>query len=147
MPETLTPGDGQDLLARIKKARQKRDPDLMLELFADGAEFRTDPFGEPLSGLTEIREHWNAVAAEQAHVDFDAERVWVSGRTVLTSWHGAYTRRVDGTRVRERGFSTIEINDAGRISRMRDWPTRHEIGEDSRFRPDPEPAAGEGQDG
>ena len=89
MPAPLTPGDGQDVLARFKKAREKRDPDRMLELYAADAEYRLGPFGAPLSGLNAIREHWNAVAASQSHVDFDAERVWVSGRTVLASWHGA----------------------------------------------------------
>jgi ketosteroid isomerase-like protein len=145
--KTLTPGDGQDALAHFKRAWQSRDVDAVLELFAEDGEYRTDPFVASLSGATAIREHWNRIAAEQTHIDFDAERVWVSGRTVLASWHAAYTRRATAARFRVRGFSTIEIDDSGLISRMRDWSVTHEIGIDSKFKPEGEPETGEIQDG
>lgn len=131
MPDTLTPGDGQDLLARIKQARERRDPDAMLELYRDDAEHRTDPFAPSLRGANAIRRYWNDVAAELVRVDFDAERVWVSGATVLVSWHGAYTRASTGERVRERCFSTIELDDAGLIERVNDWPATRVVGVDS----------------
>jgi uncharacterized protein (TIGR02246 family) len=129
----LTPGDGQDLFARFKRAWEARDPDAMLELFADGAELRTDPFAPPLEGLNAIREHWNAIAASQDHVEFDAERVWVSGNTVLGSWHVALTRQATAERVRIRGFSTLELDDEGRITRMREWPLEQVVGVDSSY--------------
>jgi ketosteroid isomerase-like protein len=144
----LTPGDGQDALARFKRAREERDPDAMLELFAEDAEYRTDPFTQPLTGANAIREHWNRIAAEQAHIDFDAERVWVSGRTVLSSWHAAHTRRASAERVRVRGFSTIELDGEGRITRMRDWALARDVGVDSGFAPEgPTDREGEEQDG
>ena len=147
MPQTLTPGDGQDVLTHFKLAWEKRDPDAMLELFADDAEYRTDPFTPPLTGATAIREHWNRIAADQAHVEFDMERVWVSGRTVLASWHAGYTRRWSSARVRVRGFSTIEIDASGSIARMRDWPVTHEVGTDTKFKPETAPVPVENQDG
>lgn len=135
MPDTLTPGDGQDLFARFKHAWEKRDPDAMLELFCEDAEFRSDPFAQPLVGANAIRQHWNEVAASQDHIEFDAERVWVSGRTVLGSWHVALTRRSSAERVRVRGFSTIELDEEGRIMRMRDWPVARTVGIDSSYKP------------
>lgn len=147
MPDPLTPGDGHDVLARFKRARETRDPEMMLELFGDDPEYRVEPFSTPLTGAIEIRAHWNRIAAEQAQVDFDAERVWVSGRTVLASWHGAYTRRADARRIRVRGFSTLELDDAGLITRMRDWPAAREVGTDSRLKPDASPAPRENEDG
>ena len=69
------------------------------------------------------------------------------GRTVLASWHAAYTRIASAERVRIRGFSTIELDKSGRIARMRDWSVERMIGLDSKLKPDPEPAAGENQDG
>lgn len=148
MPDHLTPGHGQDVLARFKQAREKRDPERMLRLFADDAEYRSDPFEPPLLGALAIREHWNHIAADQAHVDFDAERVWVAGRTVLVSWHAAHTRRATAARVRVRGFSTMEIDDEGLITRMREWPVWRDIGTDDGFKPAvPPEQTGEGQDG
>ncbi len=120
MPDTLTPGDGQDLFARLKHAWEKRDPDALLELYADDAEYRTDPFAQPLVGANAIRRHWNDVVAAHDHIEFDAERVWVSGSTVLGSWHVALTQRLTADRLRIRGFTTMELDDAGLIARMRD---------------------------
>ena len=106
----------------------------MLELFADGAEYRVDPFTEPLAGLNAIREHWNGVAAAQDHIEFDAERVWVSGRTVLGNWHVVLTRRASADRVRIRGFSIMELDDRGLITRMKEWPVERVVGIDSSYR-------------
>jgi uncharacterized protein (TIGR02246 family) len=131
----LTPGDGQDLLERFKQAWEKRDPDAMLELYAEDAEYRVDPFAAPLEGANAIRAHWNDVVAEQAHIEFDAERVWVSGRTVLASWHAAVTRRATAERIRIRGFSTLELDDDGRVARMRQWPVERVVGVDSSYGP------------
>jgi len=148
VPENLTPGDGQDLLARFKKAREQRDPDRMLELFAPDAEYRTDPFEPALTGHIALREHWNRLAADEVHVEFDAEHVWIAGRTVLASWHGAFTRGATGERVRQRGFSSIEVDPEGLIGRMRDWTLSRHVGSDSRHAHTPALGqAGEGPDG
>ncbi len=139
---TLTPGDGQDLLASFKRGWERRDPDLILELFDEHAEYRPDPFSEPLSGANAIRELWNGIAADQANVEFDAERVWVSGPTVLASFHAAYTRRTDAQRVRVRGFMTFEVaaapgdDDRPLVERFRQWPIERVVGRDSTFEPE-----------
>jgi ketosteroid isomerase-like protein len=148
VPHDLTPGDGQDVLARFKRAREQRDPDGMLELFAPDAEYRHDPFEPPLSGSLAIREHWNRIATEQAVVEFDAERIWVSGRSVLASWHAGYTPAGTQDRWRERGFMVLEMDDAGLISRLRTWPLVRLVATESPAGAAGVPAdAGEGQDG
>jgi limonene-1,2-epoxide hydrolase len=124
----LTPGDGQDVLARFKQARERRDPDAMVALFSESAEVRLDPFAPELRGALDIRAHWNEAAAGHAAVEFDAERVWVVGRTVLASWHEAYGRRVTAERVRVRGFITLELDGDGLIERMRSWPIERVVG-------------------
>ena len=148
MPDKLTPGDGQDVLARFKRARERRDPDLLLELCSDDVEYRGHPFDPAQHGALAVREHWNRLALEQVRVDFDAERVWVAGRTVLASWHGAFTRRDTGVRVRMRGFSTLELDDGGLVVRLREWPTWREVGIDSGYhRAEPVAQTGEGPHG
>jgi ketosteroid isomerase-like protein len=136
MPTAISPGDGQDLLARLKRARQERDPDAMLELLREDAELRLDPFVPPLVGALAIREHLVHSAAALANVEFDAERTWVSGRTVLTSWHGAQTRRRTAERVRVRGFMTLELDPEGLIERMREWTLTRTVGRDASVDPD-----------
>jgi limonene-1,2-epoxide hydrolase len=133
---TLTPGDGQDLLAAFKRGWERRDPDAIVDLFDEHAEYRVDPFTESLAGSNAIRALWNDIAATQANVEFDAERVWVVGSAVLASWHAAYTRRADGQRLRVRGFSTFELSDAParRVVRYRQWPIERAVGIDSTFK-------------
>ena len=132
----LTPGDGQDLMERYKQAWERRDPDLAMALYRDDAEMRLDPFEEPRLGANAIRALWNDVAASQANVEFDAERVWTVARTVLTSWHAAYTWRATAERYRIRGFSTFELDDAGLIQRQRQWAQFRVVGTDSTFKPE-----------
>jgi hypothetical protein len=122
VPHDLTPGDGQDVLARFKAAREARDPDALVALFSEGADVRLDPFEPSLLDSLALRAHWNAVAAEQHDVEFDAQRVWVSGRTVLASWHAAWTDVSFGARSRERAFVTLELDESGLVARLRAWP-------------------------
>jgi limonene-1,2-epoxide hydrolase len=132
----LTLGEAQDFVDRYKRAWEARDPDLAMELYGAAAEVRLDPFEEPARGANEVRAIWNDVAATQDHVEFDAERVWAVGRTILTSWHAAFTRRTNADRVRIRGFSTFELDDAGVVQRAKQWAQSQVVGRDSTFKPE-----------
>ena len=130
MPD-ITHGEAQDLMAAYKKAWEMRAPDVIMELFDADIDYRADPFSEPLIGLIPVRALWNGIAATQVHVEFDAERVWASGSTVLASWHAAYTRRATAERVRARGFMTLEVGANRRVFRVRQWPLERVVGRDS----------------
>ena len=134
MPE-LTHGEAQDLLDAYKRAWEERDPDTAVDLFTPDAEYRPDPFEEPMRGANAIRAYWNDAAATRVHVDFDAERIWVSGGTVLASWHAAFTRRATAERVRLRGFMTLELAN-GKVHRLREWTHSRTVGTDSTMAPE-----------
>ena len=129
----LTPGDAQDILATYKRGWEKRDPDTIMALFSDHALFRADPFVDDLQGVNAIRVYWNEFCASSANVEFDAERTWAAGSTVLASWHGAYTRRSTSERVRVRGFLTMELAEDRLIQRYRQWSIERSVGTDSTF--------------
>jgi ketosteroid isomerase-like protein len=129
----LTPGDAQDLLAKFKAGWERRDPDALMELFAAHPEFRADPFEGDLSGTNAIRAYWNEFAAASANTEFDAERTWAAGATVLASFHAAFTRRADGARLRVRGFMTFELDDEKRVVRFRQWPLERVVGTDATY--------------
>jgi ketosteroid isomerase-like protein len=133
---TITHGDAQDMLAAFKRGWEERMPDEIVDLFAPDAEYHAEPSGPALLGANSIRELWNEICASQANVEFDAERIWVSGETVLVSWHAAYTRRVTGERVRLNGFMTLELTADGSVRRFRQWPVERVVGRDSTFRPE-----------
>jgi len=137
---TLTPGQGQDLLSAFKRASERRDVDLAVSLFREDAEYRPDPFEPALSGANAIRAYWNDLAASYVNVEFDAERVWVAGNTVLANWHSAMTSRGSAERLRYRGFMTLELDDAGLGSRFKQWPVARKVGIDSTVEPEAAPA-------
>ena len=145
MSTTLTPGDGQDLFARLKRAWEARDPDAFVALFDPEAEARLDPFEPPLGGANELRAHWNAFAATRTHAEFDAERVWVVGHTVLGSFHAASTSTATGEKERVRGFMTLELDEAGLVTRLRQWAIARVVGREGSF--EPTPSAGTGEEG
>jgi ketosteroid isomerase-like protein len=130
---TVSYGDAQDLLDTYKRGWEARDPDTVVDLFREDAEYRENPFTDQLVGANDIRAYWNNVAATQAHIEFEAERIWVAGTTVLASFHAAFTRRQNGDRVRLRGFMTFEIDDDGLVWRFRQWPLEQVVGKDSTF--------------
>ncbi len=132
---TLTHGEAQDVLAAFKSGWEKRSPDEIIELFDAQIDYRPDPYAEPLVGLNAVRTLWNDMAAEQANVEFDAERIWVSGATVLASWHAAYTRQQTSERVRVRGFMTLELGEDRRVVRLRQWPIERMVGRDTTMKP------------
>jgi len=121
MPRDLTPGQGQDLLAAYKHAREERDPDAAMAMLSELIELRFDPFEPSLKGHLEVRAYWNALVAAQSEVEFDAEQVWVVGRTVLCDWHAGYDTAGSTVRVRERGFVTMDVDEDGLVNRIRLW--------------------------
>jgi ketosteroid isomerase-like protein len=139
-------GDAQDLLDAYKRAWEGRDVDAVMDLYAADAEHRDHPFRDAIVGHGAIRAMWNDIAANEVDIEFDAEGIWVSGATVLASWHAAYTDRTNADRVRMRGFLTMELDDARRITRLREWPVAQVIGRaaGAEARSD---RAGEGQHG
>jgi hypothetical protein len=117
----LAADHGQQLVAAYKHAREARDPNAAMELFSRHIEYRFDPFEPALKGHNDVRAYWNALAARQTEVEFDAESVWVVGRTVLCDWHAGYDEAGVDVRIRERGFLTMEVDDDGLVRRVHEW--------------------------
>lgn len=144
MAHPLAPGDGQDLLVALKRAWEARDVDALLALLADDADIRPDPFGAAYAGTLAIRGWLTDLVARAANTELDAERSWVVGRTVLAAWHGALTDRAGARRIRLRGFLVLDLDPAGRISRLHAWPLHRDVGVDATFRPEGGPPLLEG---
>ena len=121
MAGELTRAQGQSLLAAYKQGREARDPDAAMAMFSEDIEYRFDPFEPPLRGHLEVRAYWNALVASQTEVEFDAETVWVVGRTVLCDWRAGYDLTDVDVRIRARGFMTMEVNGKELVRRVHEW--------------------------
>jgi ketosteroid isomerase-like protein len=136
----LTHGDAQDLVARLKRAWEKRDVEEAMACFADDAELRPDPFDSALTDQLAIRAWCTAVAAALVHAEADAERIWIAGDTVLVAFHGAWTERATTARTRVRGMLSLELGPDRRIRRARAWALHRVVGPDTTVGPTGAPA-------
>ena len=110
-----------ELLEAYGRAWQDFDGDAWVALFSENAEYHVDPFAAPLVGHNALRAYLLEAATTQRDVEFTVEQHWVSGTTVLATWHVTVVRRADGNLVRIAGFLTAEVAPDGRISRFREW--------------------------
>ncbi len=81
------------LLATLTTAWQTFDGDTFTSLFADRAEVSLDPFGAPMVGHNDLRAMLLENSREQDQVEITVERHWVSGTTVLASFHVSLIER------------------------------------------------------
>ena len=131
---SLTPGDGQDLLARLKTAAERRDVDLAMSLFREDAEYRPDPFAEPQRGRQRHprgAQHGRGGAGQRG-----VRRRSASGSVAAPSSRAGTARTRSGRtaeRMRSRGFMTLELDDDRLISRWRGWTVTRSVGRDATF--------------
>jgi ketosteroid isomerase-like protein len=115
-----------DLLERYRAAWEAFDGDAWVELFAEDVEYHEDPFEPALVGHNAVRAYLLEASGTQEQVEMTIERHWVVGPTVLAAWHASFVRRTTRARVRIAGFMTLEIDDDGRVRRLREWWHRRE---------------------
>ncbi len=118
---TLDYAAGQGILERYAAARVRFDGDALVALFDDDAEYHEGPFVVPMVGHNALRAWLLEASARQQDLEFTVERHWVSGMTVLASWHLSYVHATDRSLVRVAGFLVADIAPDGRIARLREW--------------------------
>lgn len=112
--------DAADFLVRFAAALTAFVGDDWVALFSDDAEYHADPFVAPVVGHNGLRALLLERAAREAQPEFEIQRHWVSGATILAEWHASAVDRTGGQRVRSAGFSTFEMQH-GRCARYRQW--------------------------
>jgi ketosteroid isomerase-like protein len=117
---TLDYAAAGDLLETLRQLAEAFEGDRLVMLYTDDAAYRPDPFEPAFTGHNDIRAYWVRAAEDRRQTEMTIERHWVSGRTILASWHLSYVRSGDGARVRIHGFTTLDLRD-GKIERHREW--------------------------
>jgi hypothetical protein len=115
---------GGELLERWAQAMRDVSGAELVALFAEYGEWIPEPFEPPLEGHIAMRRALLDRAERVEQVEFTVERHWVVPPTVLASWHASYVLRASHQRVREAGFTTLELGADGLIHRARSWYRR-----------------------
>jgi nuclear transport factor 2 (NTF2) superfamily protein len=123
---TVGYAQAHDLLERLVAARTRCDGDAWVACFADEAELVLDPFAAPLAGHNALRAYLLRAGDTELDYDLVVERHWVSGSTILASWHAGWKRRDNGAMIRQAGFLSAEVGEDGRIGRLKQWTVSRE---------------------
>jgi ketosteroid isomerase-like protein len=110
-----------DLLEAYGRARVTFDGDAWVDLFEPEATWQVDPFEPPLTGHNDLRRFLLDASRQEEQVTFTVERHWVSGDTILASWHLSFIDQQTTARVRRSGFLTATVGTDGRIAQSRTW--------------------------
>jgi len=111
------------ILAKYKRAWEKRDPRLAMELFTPDATYREDPFDRrPMRGLREIEDYWAKVPRFQKNIRFTHGPVFRLGQSRLwgTEWSASYTKVQTGETIRLGGVMFCELR-RDKIRRFREY--------------------------
>lgn len=82
-------------------AWEKKDPQLVLEVFTEGA-IHGDPGDHPAMrvGHNEIADYWQTkVVASQQEISFKLHNLWMDQDTVIAEWHVTFTDTARNLRV------------------------------------------------
>jgi len=124
----------ESILVKYKRAWERRDPRLAVELFTPDATYREDPFDErPMRGLGEIRDYWARVPRFQRNIRFTHGPVFRLGQSRVwgAEWSARYTKVQTGESIRLRGVMFCELR---RDKIRRFWEYWHVRGGKPSFR-------------
>ncbi len=122
------------ILTKYKKAWEKGDPDLAMELFTPDATYLGDPFdARPMRGLPEIRDYWSQVPKFQKDVQFSRGPIFRLGQSRVwgVEWSARYVKVKTRERVKLKGVLFCELG-GERIRRF--WEYWHVRGGEPSFR-------------
>src|SRR5262245_17277455 len=75
-----------DWIEGYRRAWETADADLVVSLFTEDADYRSNPFEEPHHGQAGIREYWDSVTSVQRDARVRMGRPFVDGSRVAVEW-------------------------------------------------------------
>jgi len=108
----------------MKTAWERRDTQGVMSLFVEGAEYREDPFGEPLRGERAIRNYWADAARSQRDIKVSYELLSAYGGVGIVRWQAAFVRVPSGQKVELEGIAHFKLNRDGKCTQFLEWWNR-----------------------
>jgi len=109
---------------RYKVSWEHRDATAATSLFTKDAEYRDDPFEEPLRGEKRIRQYWDDVAGAQRDVTVSYELLSAHSGSGIVRWRATFVRVSSGQRVELEGIAQFTLNHDSKCSRFLEWWNR-----------------------
>ena len=109
-----------ELLDAYFTAWERRNADLLDEVFTRDAEYIEKPFSTTFSGLSEIKHYWRSVVARQQNLSVNIHRVMYSDDGAFAEWTAAFDS--DGHHINVKGALVINVRPGStRAHRLREY--------------------------
>jgi nuclear transport factor 2 (NTF2) superfamily protein len=100
-------------------AWRRGDPEVVAELFTEGAVYRSSPLREPAIGRVAISEYWRQSTSTQKDLDLRFGQPVVHGNRVVVEWWALM--RDDGSEVTLPGCLLLRFASGGRCEELREY--------------------------
>lgn len=114
------------LLKIYGKAWERRDPEMIITIFAKNATYAERAFEKPFKGHAGIKKYWtDKVVGEQEKIKFKLLNVYVDGNMAVVEWDAKFYDKIKKRTTHLRSVAVIEIK-KNKITSMREyWHSKH----------------------
>jgi hypothetical protein len=119
--EAISKASVDQWLDAYGKAWETRDADSAAALFSENATYQENPYEEPFSGRTGVRDYWSRVTADQRDVSFTSDVITTFGRSAVAHWSARFASVSSGATVNLDGVFLLEFDESGLCSTLREW--------------------------
>lgn len=103
------------------RAWENRDPQALVELFAEDGTYQVTPFLEPLRGRQAIFAYWSEVARTEENVRFGCEILAVTPEVGLARWWASFVIVPPRLETKLDGIFLISLDAECRCKSLREW--------------------------
>lgn len=121
----ITKHDLAEIVEVYRRAWTTQDPDLIITIFTETAEYRERVFEEPHRGHQEIQDYWySKVVESQRDIKCEILNIYLDGTTAVVEWEAEFDDLVRRVRKRMREVAILEF-EGKRIASLREyWSTK-----------------------
>jgi ketosteroid isomerase-like protein len=118
---TLTKQDVREVIDVYIRAWETQDPDLIVTIFTENANYHERVLGEPIPGREAIRCYWQEkVVQSQANIRCELLALYLDGDTAIAEWEAEFDDVTQAVRKRMREIAVLEFEGC-RIASLREY--------------------------
>ncbi|OGW51841.1 MAG: hypothetical protein A2Y81_01810 [Nitrospirae bacterium RBG_13_43_8] len=111
----------QSWIESYGRAWESHEPQIFADLFTDDASYYVNPFSEPLSGRSALRDYWSNIVRSQEQTRFDYEVLAITQDIGIAHWWTSFVYISSKTKVKLDGIFVISLNDESHCKVFKQW--------------------------
>jgi hypothetical protein len=124
----LTRKDVRDVIDVYIRAWTSQDPDLIVTIFTQSAQYHERVMGAPIPDREAIRAYWETkVARDQANITCELVSLYLDGDTAIAEWLAEFDDVTQGVRKRMKEIAVLEF-EGHLIASLREYWASEPVG-------------------